>query len=836
VFKLAVIIAAACLHSVSAEQICIQVTDPSGASVQGVSLSLGRQDAPPLTAVTNNAGNHCFSGLANGTYKLTTAHPDFHPTERIVDTAKTTEVVLALRLKDVRTELTVTGETSTPEPAGQIVLDSDAIGRLPVLGRDVIALATEWLDPGAAASGAATVIVDGMEVPATSVKPSLIDQVRISQNPYSSEFARPGRGRIEIVTKTGTKEFHGSFLSLFRHSALDARHPFAIQKPDERRRTFEASLTGPLGRSGRDSFVLSFSRENEAVQTVVLARTLEGELRANVPAPATDSEWSAGWNRHFQNASTLSLRYEFDSEAEKNRGTGGFRLPGAGFDTFQTEHQVRAAWRGLLGKVFAETGIRLERSKESAVSSASASHRLIVEDAFTAGSAQADQREEQTSLRLNQIFSWSHGSHVIRAGYQFPNAARFRVLDRRDTLGTFRFSSLDTFAAGKPYSWSAQSPSPAIAFWRIQQSAFIQDDWQVRPNLRIGLGLRWAWQSALSSRSDLAPRFSLARAFGPKRSTVLRAGIGMFHDTIDSSVIAQSILLDGSRSRRLLILNPGYPEPFNGDVEQNQVPANLYRFAPALRSPYLIQASLGLDRKWGQNVSSSIQYVASRGVSLFRSRDWNAPFDAGSPRPDSNWGVIQAIESEGRMSGNAIDVNLRGRLPRKVTLAAQYRLAAYKNDTGGTNWFPANPYAPGLDWGRADSDVRHNFTLMADWQLWRAIGIGCIFRANSGSPYTVTTGSDDNGDGLARDRPPGIGRNTREGSGSASLDVRVSREFQLRQSRDTRLRGRFSLDAFNVSNSTNYTSFVGTLRSPYFGQPTSARSPRRLQASFQLSF
>lgn len=841
-FKLRATIAAAglCVHLASAGEICVQVTDPAGASVAAVTIVLGEAGGRNLTRTTNRMGRHCFAQVMRGTYKLTSAHPDFEGMERTINvsTVEPAEVRLALRLKDVRTQLTVNAavDTSSQSNADQIVLDVEALNRLPVPGHDIMTFASEWLDPGSASSGAATVIVDGVEVPASSVKPSLIEQVRIGQNPYSSEFARAGRGRIEVTTKSGTKEFHGSLLSVFRDSALNARHPFTIQKPSEQRRLYEASLTGPLGRKGLDSFVLTFERENESAQNVTLARTPGGEVRTNVPAPAMETEWSAGWSRRFGEASVLSVRYEYGAEKQTNRGTGGFRLPDAGFDTSESEHEVKLGWRGLVGKVVMESGAQVERSGDRTVSTSAASPRIVVEDAFTAGSAQADQSSAVTGLRLNQVLSWSRGSHVIRAGYQMPNAKRILLLDQRDTLGTFRFSSLEQFATGKPYSWSVQSSSGAITFWRVQQAAFIQDDWQVRPNLQIGAGLRWAWQSALASRNDFAPRLSLANALGRRRDTVLRAGAGIFHDTIDSDPIANSILLDGSRSRRLLILNPAYPEPLDGDYREKHVPANLYRFAPGLRSPYLIQASLGLDHKWGQNVTTSVQYVASRGIALFRSRDRNAPMAAGLQRPDSSIGVMQVIESEGLMSGKALELNVRGRLQPKLTFAIQYRVASYKNNTGGINWFPADSRAPGREWGRADFDLRHSFMTMADWQAWRAVGISCIFRASTGSPYTVTTGSDDNGDGFARDRPRGVGRNTLETSGTASLDVRVSRQVNLKRIQETQIRGRFALDAFNVSNRTNYTSFVGTLRSPYFGLPTSARPPRRLQASFQLTF
>ncbi len=67
------------------------------------------------------------------------------------------------------------------------------------------------------ATGGVTLIVDGVEANSAGVSASAIQELKINQNPYTAEFSRPGRGRIEIITKPGSTD--GAFNFLFRHSS-----------------------------------------------------------------------------------------------------------------------------------------------------------------------------------------------------------------------------------------------------------------------------------------------------------------------------------------------------------------------------------------------------------------------------------------------------------------------------------------------------------------------------------------------------------------------------------------------------------------------------------------
>jgi hypothetical protein len=108
---------------------------------------------------------------------------------------------------------------------------------------------------------------------------------------------------------------------------------------------------------------------------------------------------------------------------------------------------------------------------------------------------------------------------------------------------------------------------------------------------------------------------------------------------------------------------------------------------------------------------------------------------------------------------------------------------------------------------------------------------------NTGAPYTLLTGRDDNRDSQTLDRPVGVGRNTFAGPGFAQFDLRWSRDFFLvKVKKDKGPTATFAIDAFNVFNRVNYSGYIGNLSSPFFGRAVAARPARRLQISARFTF
>jgi hypothetical protein len=148
-------------------------------------------------------------------------------------------------------------------------------------------------------------------------------------------------------------------------------------------------------------------------------------------------------------------------------------------------------------------------------------------------------------------------------------------------------------------------------------------------------------------------------------------------------------------------------------------------------------------------------------------------------------------------------INVRTGFSQKISLFANYTLASTHNNTDGANSNPANPYDLSIEWGRASSDIRHNFfvgsSITAPWGL----RITPFITAYSGRPFNITTGRDNNRDNQYSDRPsfanpgdpgaivtafgtfnpdplPGeaiIPRNFGQGPGFVSVNLGVSKTF-----------------------------------------------------------
>src|SRR5206468_2007161 len=129
--------------------------------------------------------------------------------------------------------------TAASNNVDAVAVDQTMLESLPMFDQDYIATISRFLDSGSIGTGGVTLVVNGMEVNALNVSASAVEQIRINQDPYSAEYSRPGRGRIEILTKPGTQEYHGDVNLIFRDAHLNGRNPFASVKPPEQRHIFE---------------------------------------------------------------------------------------------------------------------------------------------------------------------------------------------------------------------------------------------------------------------------------------------------------------------------------------------------------------------------------------------------------------------------------------------------------------------------------------------------------------------------------------------------------------------------------------------------------------------
>jgi hypothetical protein len=423
----------------------------------------------------------------------------------------------------------------------------------------------------------------------------------------------------------------------------------------------------------------------------------------------------------------------------------------------------------------------------------------------------------------------------MKFGVDVPDISRRGFDDFRNFGGAYNFASLADYAVGRPFSYTVQQGQGHVAFLEKVFAAFFEDNHRVRPNLSVAFGVRYYWQNYFHDvPHDFAPRASVAYAPGRKSGTVLRAGAGLFYDRSGPRPISDLLHFDGHHLVKLIAENPTYP------VTPSQVaetPPGVTQLDPRLKIPYQIAFSAGVERQVTAKSTLAVSYVGNRGIDLFRSIDANAPAPPDyTARPDPSYGQIRQMQSEGHQKSNSLEVTFRGKPLNHLSGRAQYTLGKTYNNTGGILYFPAGSDNPAADWSRSDNDRRHKFDMLGTISATKLFDLGIALALYSGKPVNITTGNDENRDGLALDRPAGTPRNSLHGPGYSSVDLSLTHEFPFYKAREKGPALTVALNSFNLLNHPNYVTYEGVASSPFFGRAIEAQPGRRMQLNVEFKF
>lgn len=839
------------------------VEDASGEYVEGADVTLRNTlTGQEYSASSEDEGQFQFSGLAPGDYRLTVIAQGFKTAELPVKIGEQAgdPVRVPLQLATAAQSVVVSARNEPVPAAGQnidaVELDRHWIENLPTKEGDPLAVPSLFLDPATSGALGPKIIVDGVESSTLEVPLTSIRRVYVNKSPYSAEFGRPGRGRIEVVTRKGSRRsYHGNLGVLLRNSELDARNAFARTRPPLQREIAEAELDGPLGKKTR--FLLAGRYYLSDESATVHAHTLSGPLVENVRVAEHNTRLFGRFDFELTPQHTLTLSYKFKNRVQSNQGVGGFDLPERGTDYSIHENEVKVFERAILSPAFLNEVRVSYKDEPQRTTSLSSRQAILVLGAFNSGGAQIMQQERERAGTVQDNASLVWKEHLIT----FGGGARprfFAVTDSSNFAGTFTFAGLAAYAAGQPEVFTRNEGDPRISFAQTEHYSFVQDEMRLRQTLSVSAGLRYEGQSTVDAHKNFAPRLAFAYApFGAQ--TVLRGGAGIFYDRQPDILQQQTLLYGGVQGHQLVLANPGYPVPFDAS---SPPPPSLLRIAPGVREPYLVQASIGLERKLGGSSFLSADYTRLRGIHLYRTRNTNAPLAATGLRPDLNFINLDQFESSGSSQSDRMTISFRTALRHRLSLLAQYVLARANDDTSGWWALPANNYDVRPEYGRADYDRLQRLNLIGTCSLPWNLRAGTVVSLSSGIPFNITTGLDNNGDTVPNDRPHGVGRNTGDGPGYAGVDFHLAKRFTFSRSHSndshaqpagrsetgslsarsnesreiTGPRLEIGIDAFNVLNRVNFKDFVGTQTSPFFGRANAANPPRELQFSAKFHF
>jgi hypothetical protein len=402
-----------------------------------------------------------------------------------------------------------------------------------------------------------------------------------------------------------------------------------------------------------------------------------------------------------------------------------------------------------------------------------------------------------------------------------------------------------------------------VSVSQAQLGLYVQDDIRLRKDLTISAGVRQEAQSHIGGL-HLAPRGGFAWSPFKSGKTTIRGGAGVFFDWLDAQAYQQGVQLDGSHQRIETIMQPGYPDASLGGFAL-ALPAGRVQFASDLKQPQLTEMMGAVEQMLPGEVRVNAMYMRRRGSNQLRGVNINAPL-ANGLRPDPAAGTVTEIQSSARSQVDALSLGVNYARPQqRIFLAANYTLGRSIDEADSPFGLPANNYELAAERGPSLNDARHRFMSMANLPLKKRLRLGTSLRVFSALPYNITTGRDDNGDTVSNDRPAGVTRNTGRGSAQIDLGMRLSWSTgfggpaaapagpQVRivrgdsadplgsmgggpDGQNKRYTIELYTQAYNMLNHVNALNFSGVVTSPFFGQPTSAAAPRRVEIGTRFTF
>ena len=791
------------------------VTDPSGGVIAKASVRLTDASGGSLDTTTNRDGFYEFKGLVPGAYTVKAVAKGFaiFTQEDVQILAGQTQHLNIGLLIQVEEEKVEVSDSSTKVD----IAPSNNAGMVVMQGKDLEALSDDpdelqselqtLAGPSAGPNGG-QIYIDGFTAGTLPPKAS-IREIRINQNPFSAEYDKLGYGRIEILTKPGTDQFHGQAFLSGTTAAFDARNPFeslppGTAPPAHHSTQYSGNIGGPL--SKKASFFFNVEGRNVIDLKIVNTPFVDPntfqivQFSDVVSNPGTRYNISPRLDYQLTPTNTLTARYQYFHNTDENEGTGQFSLANQGFNVVNAEHTLQISDTQVVNaKIINETRFQFLRTTD-VQTPVSPAPTIQVQGAFTTGgNVQGAIDDTLDRYELQNYTSMALGKHFVKFGARLREN-RDENFETANFNGAFSFGTRQTpapsascpgasgqltgiqayqqlamgLANGQSvqtliacgfgptnYSVSASpAGNPTVRVSWFDAGLYAQDDWRVRPNLTLSYGLRFETQNNIPDHADFAPRLGLAWGIGgtPKNppKTVLRAGFGMFYERFGYDLVAQQQRLNGHIQQQFIVTNPSFylsDIPPVGQLQQSGAPATLYEVNSHLRTPYTMQTGLSVERQLGKSANLAVTYLNARGVHVFFTNNINAPDPANNGlRPRPNQGNIFQYQSDGIFRQNQLVVNSSIRMGTKLSAFGYYTLNYANSDTGGSGYFPSNPYDPGEDYGRASFDVRHRVFIGGSASLPYAFRLSPFMIASSGSPFNVTTALDPFGDSLFNQR------------------------------------------------------------------------------------
>jgi len=647
--------------------------------------------------------------------------------------------------------------------------------------------------------------IAGRGVTEQLISQEAVQSFEIISHNYKAEFGRNSGSIVNLVSKSGADQFHGSGYWYHGNSALSARSPLELEKSHYLSNMAGFTFGGPLK---KDKAYLFGNYEINRPRGTTLAsfRTLTDAQRARAapsvcslaalyPASPTGARvFTQGVPRAVDGLTyllrgdlTLTERQQLAFRTSFTRGITDSTAIG---DTVASDVIIMNKTRGMAlhhsytasPSLFNELRfgymrlIQLDSNFEEPILLGDPAVNgsigfMIVQGLSLAGPLSfLGRNQTQNNYQLSDDISWVQNNHVLKFGTSLRRVQVNGGTLNNAFLGSIFFPNIDAFLAGQPLSYNQIQGNPQIGLRRWEWHGYLQDDWKLARNFTLNLGIRYELNTSptevadriaqsfrfVEDRNNFAPR--LGFAWSPASETVIRGGYGIFYNAVEMAFLGLT-RFNPPLLETFSVFRPTFPDLL--DRARKDFPSGLVVPDPGTTTPYAQHLNLTVQRQlWNPQSTVSVAYVGTLGRHLTRNRRPNGGENLGqADRPDPSVGVINRLESSASSTYHALQVALRQQMTRDLKLRVAYTYSRFLDDVSEiptTNTLldpgliPLDEGNLRLDWGLSDFDIPHIFTLSSLYRLPlfdrnRWLGgwsVSTITSLQSGRPYTVYSGTD----------------------------------------------------------------------------------------------
>jgi hypothetical protein len=778
------------------------ITDPDGELIPGATVTLTPSQGQGVSAKSGADGTYNLV-VTPGTYTVLVTMPGFASYSAI----NITIPAVASSTLDAKLQIGVQSQVVTVQAnAIQLSVDPDSNQSAVVLtGKDLDALSddpdelsdelTALAGPSAGPNGG-QIYVDGFTGGQLPPKSS-IREIRINQNPFSAEYDALGYGRIEVFTKPGTDKVHGNFQINGNPSQFNTDDPLAkgFQPPYHTIFLF-GNLTGPLSKIASYNLGGTYRQiqQDEFTNAFIAAPTMgsatlcapgdaacvSSPYQVSTYFPQTRADINPRLDLALGSKNVLTTRYQYVNNGATNDGIGSLALPSTGYNTNTLSNILQMSDTETFNTHFiSETRFEYER-EHVATTALSALPTLMVSGSFTGGGSGAQNLTDlQDHYEFQSYNSLQLKKNFIRFGGRL-RATREAEDTGNNTNGSFTYNELtyscdssvttcttpttgegtsldNSYLTGTPSQFQFTTVNNhKIGDTDADLGMYAETDWKARQNLTVSYGIRYETQSHLSDHHDIAPRvafnYGLFSGKGAPK-TVLRGGFGIFYTRFSQGNVLTLEQENGVNETVYTVENPSANcTPTATDLitacGATSASQTTYTATTNLRSPYIEQVAIGADQQVGRNGTISASYIHSQGVHELATQNIGYNF----ADPSLSTPAYQYF-SEGAFHQNQLVVHGRVQTSKNVSLFGYYSLNSALGDSSGGGAAISTPGDLQADFGRMTFDVKQRVFLSGSITLPKFIQLSPFVIAQSGNPYNITTGSDNNFDTFFNSRP-----------------------------------------------------------------------------------